>query len=108
MFVGAVSDNFDERIDQKIFHARIVIDNDAVKEETKRYVPIPEVVDFKDEQGVDRMQEQIEMNYNKVRIEVKQLIEDELERIAADPELCHLLGGQGENGKGVQKQAPEK
>ncbi|MDH6311115.1 hypothetical protein M2451_003971 [Dysgonomonas sp. PFB1-18] len=44
MFVGAVSDNFDERIDQKIFHAQIVIDNDAVKAETSNYVPIPQIV----------------------------------------------------------------
>ena len=28
MFVGAVSDNFDERIQQKIFHSEIVVDND--------------------------------------------------------------------------------
>lgn len=27
MFVGTVSDNFDERIEQKIFHAEIVVDN---------------------------------------------------------------------------------
>ena len=33
MFVGAVSDNFDERIEQKIFHAEIVVDNEAVKQE---------------------------------------------------------------------------
>jgi hypothetical protein len=26
MFVGAVSDNFDERIEQKISHAKIVVD----------------------------------------------------------------------------------
>ena len=37
MFVGAVSDNFDERIDQKIFHAQIVVDNAKVAEETKAY-----------------------------------------------------------------------
>ena len=34
MFVGAVSDNFDERIDQKIFHAQIVVDNAKVAAET--------------------------------------------------------------------------
>jgi type IV secretory pathway TraG/TraD family ATPase VirD4 len=28
MFVGSVSDNFDERIEQKIFHAEIVVDNE--------------------------------------------------------------------------------
>ncbi len=30
VFVGAVSDNFDERIEQKIFHAEIVVDNKKV------------------------------------------------------------------------------
>ena len=35
MFIGAVSDNFDERIDQKIFHAQIVVDNAKVAAETK-------------------------------------------------------------------------
>ena len=35
MFVGAVSDNFDERIDQKIFHAEIVVDVAKVSAETK-------------------------------------------------------------------------
>jgi hypothetical protein len=28
VFVGAVSDNFDERIEQKIFHSEIVVDNE--------------------------------------------------------------------------------
>lgn len=38
MFVGAVADNFDERIGQKIFHAEIVADNDKVASETKAYI----------------------------------------------------------------------
>ncbi len=91
MFVGAVSDNFDERIDQKIFHAQIVIDNDAVKVETDKYVPIPQVVDFIDEEGVDRMDEQISLNYERVKIEVKKIIQDEMDRISKDPELSHLI-----------------
>lgn len=37
MFVGAVSDNFDERIDQKIFHAEIVVDSTKVSAEIKVY-----------------------------------------------------------------------
>jgi len=102
MFVGAVSDNFDERIDQKIFHAKIIIDNEAVKEETKRYVPIPQVVDFRNEGGVDRMQEQVEMNYKRIKIEVKQIILDEMQRIADDPELQHLV--QKPEGKGKEKE----
>ena len=43
MFVGAVSDNFDERIDQKIFHAEIVVDSAKVSAETKTYEPIPTI-----------------------------------------------------------------
>jgi len=34
MFVGAVSDNFDERIEQKIFHAEIVVDSAKISAET--------------------------------------------------------------------------
>ena len=37
MFVGAVSDNFDERIERKIFHAEIMVDNEKVKRETASY-----------------------------------------------------------------------
>lgn len=37
MFVGAVSDNFDERIEQKIFHAEIVVDSAKVSAEMKHY-----------------------------------------------------------------------
>ena len=49
MFVGAVSDNFDERIDQKIFHAEIVVDVAKVSAETKAYQPIPIIADFTNE-----------------------------------------------------------
>ena len=91
MFVGSVSDNFDERIDQKIFHAQIIIDNDAVQAETSRYVPIPQIVDFVDESGVDHMSEQIEMNYKRIKIEVNQIVIDEFERIQKDPDLQHLV-----------------
>ena len=37
MFVGAVCDNFDECIEQKIFHAEIVVDNAKAAAETKAY-----------------------------------------------------------------------
>lgn len=51
MFVGSVSDNFDERIEQKIFHAEIVVDNTRVTAEAAKYQPIPIFHDFKDERG---------------------------------------------------------
>lgn len=91
MFVGAVSDNFDERIDQKIFHAEIVVDNAKVAKETKSYKPIPVITDFLDENGNDNMDEMVKENYLNIKNEVKQIVTDELERIANDENLCHLI-----------------
>ncbi|MCL2739364.1 MAG: YWFCY domain-containing protein [Bacteroidales bacterium] len=90
MFVGAVSDNFDERIEQKIFHAEIVVDNAVVAREVKEYLPLPVIADFTDENGNDTMKEDIELNYNQVKLEVKQIVADELRRIAEDESLRHL------------------
>lgn len=91
MFVGAVADNFDERIEQKIFHAEIVVDNERVKRETARYQQIPVITNFVDEGGVDRMKEMIKENYDRIKEETRQIVDNELERIANDPVLCHLL-----------------
>lgn len=91
MFVGAVSDNFDERIEQKIFHCEIVVDNDKVKRETAQYKKLPQIIDFRDEDGNDRMQEEIQANYNRVKQEVQQIVTDEMERIKNDPDLQYLI-----------------
>ena len=91
MFVGAIADNFDERIEQKIFHAEIVVDNAKVAAETKAYQSIPVITDFTDENGVDKMKEQIQLNYNRIKEETKQIVAEELQRIKDDPALAHLL-----------------
>lgn len=91
MFVGAVADNFDERIEQKIFHAEIVVDNEQVRRETARYVKIPQIIDFTDKDGNDTMHQQIDANYYRIKNEVRQIVADEIERIKADPELSHLI-----------------
>ena len=91
MFVGAVADNFDERIEQKIFHCEIVVDNAKVAAETKAYKPIPLITNFTDDNGVNCMKEMIQENYNHIKAETKQIVTDELFRIKNDPELCHLL-----------------
>jgi putative transmembrane mobilisation protein len=91
MFVGAISDNFDERIEQKIFHCEIVVDDEKVKRETANYKKLPQIIDFRDEDGNDRMQEEIQANYNRVKQEVQQIVTDEMERIKNDPDLQHLL-----------------
>ncbi len=59
MFVGAVADNFSERIEQKIFHCEIVVDAEKVKREEQAYKPIPVITDFTDADGNDRMKEMI-------------------------------------------------
>lgn len=90
-FVGSVADNFGEEIDQKIFHSRIIVDSAKVNAETKSYKKIPIVNEFKDENGNDIMQEQIERNYSRIKDEVEQIVQDEMERIKADPELRKRL-----------------
>lgn len=85
IFVGAVSDNFDERIDQKIFHAEIVVDSVKVSAEMKAYQPIPVIVEFKNEDGSDNLKETIEANYRKVKQEILTLVDSEIQRIKKHP-----------------------
>ena len=91
MFVGAVSDNFDERIDQKIFHAEIVVNSAMVSAEMKAYQPIPVIVNFTNEVGSDNLKETIEANYRKVKEEILSLVDSEIMRIKNDPKLAHLI-----------------
>ena len=91
MFVGSVSDNFTERIEQKIFHAEIVVDTDKVKREESHYQPIPIINDFLDADGNDCMKQAIQNNYNQIKEDVKLIVKDELERIAGDESLKHLI-----------------
>ena len=65
MFESAVSDNFDERIDQNIFHADIVVDIAKVSAVMKVYQSIPTIADFKNEDGSNNLKETIEANYRK-------------------------------------------
>jgi len=91
MFVGAVSDNFDERIDQKIFHAEIVVDSAKVSAEMKQYQSIPEINAFQNKDGSDNLKKTIEANYKRIKQEVLILVDSEIERIKNDKNLCHLI-----------------
>ena len=91
MFVGAVADNFDERIEQKIFHCEIVVDSAKVKAEKARYEKIPIITNFIDEEGKDHMKEVVQENYERIKSETSQIVAKELERIKNDPVLCKLL-----------------
>lgn len=91
MFVGAVSDNFDERINQKIFHAEIVVDSAKVSAEMKAYQSIPVITDFINEDGSDNLKETIEANYRKVKQEILSIVDSEIQRIKNTPALSHLI-----------------
>ena len=93
MFVGAVSDNFDERIDQKIFHAEIVVDSAKISAEMKGYQSIPVIANFINENGSDNLKETIEANYRKIKQEILSLVDFEIKRIKNDPMLSNLIKG---------------
>ncbi|MDR6919498.1 conjugal transfer protein MobC [Chryseobacterium sp. 2987] len=103
MFVGAVSDNFDERIAQKIFHAEIVMDNEKIAIETKAYKKIPEIISFIDEKGSDTMKEQVDANYKQIKADIVSIIETEMQRIENDPNLSHLINKEKDNKKEEEK-----
>ncbi|MFC4688362.1 conjugal transfer protein MobC [Epilithonimonas pallida] len=91
MFVGSVSDNFDERIEQKIFHAEVVVDNEKVAAESKAYQQIPQILSFVNEQGEDKMKQEIENNYKQIKSDILNIVVSEMERIKNDPNLQHLV-----------------
>ncbi len=70
---------------------KIVSDQDAVRKETKNYKPIPQIMDFTNEMGKDRMQQRIEKNYYQIKADVTLIVDKEIERIKNDPELNHLI-----------------
>ena len=91
-FVGAVSDNFGEKIDQKIFHAEIIVDHAKVSAEEKAYRKIPVINEFKDKDGNDIMMQQIQRNYDRIKLDAQAIINEEMDRIKSNPELCKRLG----------------
>lgn len=93
IFVGAVADNIDQPIEQKIFHARIEIDSGRLKAETASYVPIPEISSFVGEDGTDHMERIVKENYYRIKAEVRDIIRREIARIEKDPQLQKLLPG---------------
>lgn len=82
-FVGAVADDPTNKIDLKVFHCEIQNDHDALQKETDNYVPIPKVRTIS--------QDEIDDNYLRIKQEVVDIIDTEMERIYNTPELAHLL-----------------
>ena len=80
-FVGAVSDNFGEKIEQKIFHAEIIVNHEKVSGEEKNYKKIPVINEFRDREGNDIMTQQIGRNYDRIKADAQAIINMEMERI---------------------------
>ena len=102
-FVGAVADNFDEKIEQKIFHAEIVVDHVKISAEEKAYRKIPIINDFKDRNGDDIMMQQIQRNYDQIKADAQAIINEEMQRIKNEPELRKRLGLEDEKGNESDK-----
>jgi len=90
-FVGAVSDNFDERIEQKIFHAEIIVDTVKLSQETQNNQKIPLIRSFIDEDGNDSMTKQIQDNYKEIKTDILNIVTNEMDRIKNDPDLQYLI-----------------
>ncbi|GAQ14834.1 putative mobilization protein BF0133 [Myroides odoratimimus] len=91
MFVGAVSDDFFQKIKQKFFHAQILIDSDRIKNQEMNYKKIPTLTSFTDYKGNDHLDRAITDNYNQIKKDVELLVKNEIKRIENDPDLVHLL-----------------
>jgi hypothetical protein len=95
MFVGAVADNFGEEITQKMFHAKILVDIEQVKADEKRYVKLPIITSFVEPStSIDKLDEMIDKNFTRIKNDVTNIINSELDRIANDPNLSHLINKQ--------------
>lgn len=82
-FVGIVADDPTQKIELKAFHSEIQNDHKALALEEKGYQPIPQVRKLNGEEVLE--------NYRKIKAEVRQLIEEELERMMDTPGLMGLM-----------------
>jgi uncharacterized membrane protein YgdD (TMEM256/DUF423 family)/DNA-binding transcriptional regulator YbjK len=74
-FVGMVADDPHEKIKLKMFHAEIINDSEKLNGEVATYKNIPVVSTVTQQQVMD--------NFYQVKMEVKRLIEEEVERLKA-------------------------
>ena len=82
-FVGAVADNFGEEISQKVFHAKILVDAQAVENEMKDYVDIPEIKKFQSDKDLEIT---LRNNFNAIKAQIKEVVRAEGERLGLTPE----------------------
>jgi len=70
-FVGTVADDPHQKIELKTFHAEIINDHAAIKNEESKYQPIPAIRTI--------TQEEIQKNYFRIKEDIQEIIEDKLD-----------------------------
>jgi hypothetical protein len=53
------------------------------------------IIAFRDRDGNDLMNEQIQFNYDRIKQDVKEIVSNEMERIKNDQDLKHLVKEDG-------------
>jgi len=81
-FVGMVSDNPEQRISLKMFHAELQNDHEAIKTEESQYRPIPIVQKVTEEDVLE--------NYIRIKAEIEELIRGEMVLIEANKVLADI------------------
>jgi hypothetical protein len=74
-FVGFVSDNPDQRIQQKIFHCELQNDHEAIAKETAAYKELPQIRQV--------TAEDIQETYKKIKADIRELVAEELKKLEA-------------------------
>ena len=87
--MGSVADEFDQRIEQKIFYAQIVVDVERIKAEDRAYIKemLQLLHNLRGEALTDDELDQIiRANYTKIKKDVSSIVIVEKERIAWEQE----------------------
>jgi len=82
-FIGAVSDNPEQRIELKAFHCEIINDFEKIHKEEAAYQPLPVIRHI--------TEDEIMRNYYQIKKDVKRIIDTEMTRIMQSPEVAALL-----------------
>ena len=82
-FVGAVADDPQQKIKLKAFHCEILNDHEAIKTEEATYEELPVI------RNID--QRTVMYNYHQIKKDIKNIIEQEMNKINSDPDLKQSL-----------------
>ena len=104
-FVGAIADNVGQEVKQKIFHAKIIVDQKMI-DELKNLPQIPILDTYKDLTD-EQVREMLEDNMRKIKKDVRFLIRRELDALRNGPRgnmLSGLLTEHSDYLNGIQEE----